>query len=147
MTTTLVDNAEFVSLNQRLNYFRKINSENISPTVTGRDEDSHGTTLTSRQEGPEPVTPTNEFEAIEDQEDATTSNEAGADDGNDEVEPESFIDVESYLDEYDRRQAGDKYESLQKITQQRRTALDDVPARDFLSHYMLDTTLQEILTH
>ena len=121
MTTTLVDNAEFVSLNQRLNYFRKINSENISPTVTGRDEDSHGTTLTSRQEGPEPVTPTNEFEAIEDQESVTTSNETCVENDNDNVDRESFIDEESYLDDYDRRQVGDKYESQQKTTEERRT--------------------------
>ena len=127
MTTTLVDNTEFVSLNQHLNYFRKISSENISSTVTGRDEDSHGVALSSQQEGPEPATLTNEFEAIEDQESVTTSNETGVDNDNDDVDPESFIDVESYLDDYDRRQAGDKYESLQKITQQRRTALDDVP--------------------
>lgn len=146
MTTTLVDNTEFVSLNQHLNYFRKINSENTPSTVMGRDEDSHGTTPSSRQEGPELTTLVNELEPFEDQESATTSDEADADDDNDDVDPESFIDVEGYLDDYDRRQAGDKYELLQKITQQRRTALDDVPAGDFLSRYMLETNRQRLLT-
>lgn len=64
----------------------------------------------------------------------------------DESEPGIFTDLESYLDEYDRKQAGPKYESLQRITQQRRDALNEVPTGDFLSRYMLETNRQRLLT-
>ncbi len=59
---------------------------------------------------------------------------------------ELYTDIESYLDDYDRQQAGDDYEKLRKITQQRRSALNDVPTGDFLSRYMLETNRQRLLT-
>lgn len=68
--------------------------------------------------------------------------EAGAED----IDPGVFTDLESYLDAYDRQQTGDGYESLQKITQQRRSALNEVPTGDFLSRYMLETNRQRLLT-
>lgn len=64
----------------------------------------------------------------------------------DESEPGIFSDLESYLDDYDRQQAGSEYESLKKITQQRRDALNEVPTGDFLSRYMLETNRQRLLT-
>ena len=62
------------------------------------------------------------------------------------ADPAEFNDLESYLDAYDREQAGDAYEALQKVHQQRRTALRDVPTGDFLSRYMLETNRQRLLT-
>ena len=64
----------------------------------------------------------------------------------DDAEPGMFSDLESYLDDYDRQQTGAAYESLQKITQQRRSALNEVPTGDFLSRYMLETNRQRLLT-
>ena len=64
----------------------------------------------------------------------------------DAAEPAEFNDLESYLDAYDREQTGDAYESLQKVQQQRRTALRDVPTTDFLSRYMLETNRQRLLS-
>jgi RNA polymerase primary sigma factor len=66
--------------------------------------------------------------------------------GSDDTDPGVFTDLESYLDAYDRQQTGDGYESLQKITQQRRSALNEVPTGDFLSRYMLETNRQRLLT-
>lgn len=66
--------------------------------------------------------------------------------GGEEIDSGIFTDIESYLDAYDRQQSGDSYESLQKITQQRRSALSDVPTGDFLSRYMLETNRQRLLT-
>lgn len=63
-----------------------------------------------------------------------------------DAEPGLFSDLESYLDDYDRQQTGAAYESLQKITQQRRSALNEVPTSDFLSRYMLETNRQRLLT-
>ena len=64
----------------------------------------------------------------------------------DDADPADFTDLESYLDAYDRRQAGDGYEALQKKNQQRSAALSDVPTTDFLSRYMLETNRQRLLT-
>lgn len=64
----------------------------------------------------------------------------------DDADPADFIDLESYLDAYDRQQTGEGYEALQKIYQQRRSALGDVPTGDFLSRYMLETNRQRLLT-
>ena len=66
--------------------------------------------------------------------------------GAEDIDPGVFTDLESYLDAYDRQQTGDGYESLQKITQQRRSALNEVPTGDFLSRYMLETNRQRLLT-
>jgi len=74
---------------------------------------------------------------------ATTDEELAAVDDSD---PADFTDLESYLDAYDRRQAGDGYEALQKTHQQRAAALSDVPTTDFLSRYMLETNRQRLLT-
>ncbi len=144
MTTTLVDNTEYISPNERLDYFRKIDSANI-PSVTRKliEEPQHNDP-SSWLEGPDRGNPPNNLEAIEDHENIIAIDETG--NGSDEAEAESFVDVEGYLDEYDRQQAGDKYESLQKLTQQRRSALDDVPTADFLSRYMLETNRQRLLT-
>jgi RNA polymerase primary sigma factor len=60
--------------------------------------------------------------------------------------PEDFADLETYLDDYDRRQLGEGYEALQEVHQRRRSALSDVPAGDFLSRYMLETNRQRLLT-
>lgn len=68
------------------------------------------------------------------------------DDSSNDIDPGMFSDLESYLDAYDRQQAGDGYESLQKIKQQRRSALNEVPTGDFLSRYMLETNRQRLLT-
>jgi len=67
-------------------------------------------------------------------------------DAADDADPADFVDLESYLDAYDRQQAGDGYEALQKVYQQRRSALSDVPTGDFLSRYMLETNRQRLLT-
>ena len=68
----------------------------------------------------------------------------------DDVEVEDdgadFADLESYFDEYDRRQAGDDYESLRHVHEQRSAALNHVPTGDFLSRYMLETNRQRLLT-
>ncbi len=61
-------------------------------------------------------------------------------------DPVDFIDLESYLDAYDRQQTGAGYDALQKVYQQRRSALDDVPTGDLLSRYMLETNRQRLLT-
>ena len=63
----------------------------------------------------------------------------------DDADPADFTDLESYLDTYDRRQAGDAYEALQKTHQQRAAALSEVPTTDFLSRYMLETNRQRLL--
>src|SRR5690606_36259144 len=63
-----------------------------------------------------------------------------------ESEDGIFTDLESYLDDYDRQQAGSEYESLKKVTEQRRSALNEVPTGDFLSRYMLETNRQRLLT-
>jgi RNA polymerase primary sigma factor len=60
--------------------------------------------------------------------------------------PGEFVDLEEYLDAYDREQAGDQYEALKKVHQQRRSALHEVPIGDFLSRYMLETNRQRLLT-
>lgn len=144
MTTTLVDNTEYISPNERLDYFRKIDSANISSVTRRRIEEPQHTDPSPWLEGPDRGNPPNNLEAIEDNENIIAIDETG--NGSDEAEAESFVDVEGYLDEYDRQQAGDKYESLQKLTQQRRSALDDVPTADFLSRYMLETNRQRLLT-
>ncbi len=144
MTTTLVDNTEYISPNERLDYFRKIDSANIPPVTRKLIEEPQHNDPSSWLEGPDRGNPPNNLEAIEDHENIIAIDETG--NGSDEAEAESFVDVEGYLDEYDRQQAGDKYESLQKLTQQRRSALDDVPTADFLSRYMLETNRQRLLT-
>lgn len=144
MTTTLVDNTEYISPNERLDYFRKIDSANISSVTRRRIEEPQHTDPSPWLEGPDRGNPPNNLEAIEDNENIIAIDETG--NGSDEAEAESFVDVEGYLDEYDRQQAGDKYESLQKLTEQRRSALDDVPTADFLSRYMLETNRQRLLT-
>ncbi|MFO7661578.1 MAG: sigma-70 family RNA polymerase sigma factor [Chloroflexota bacterium] len=60
--------------------------------------------------------------------------------------PGDFVDLEEYLDAYDREQAGDQYDALKKVHQQRRSALGEVPIGDFLSRYMLETNRQRLLT-
>jgi len=62
------------------------------------------------------------------------------------ADPGEFTDLESYLDAYDRQQTGEGYDALQKIHQQRRSALRDVPTGDFLSRYMLETNRQRLLS-
>ena len=64
----------------------------------------------------------------------------------DAADPGEFSDLESYLDAYDRQQTGEGYDALQKIQQQRRSALRDVPTGDFLSRYMLETNRQRLLS-
>lgn len=144
MTTTLVDNMKYISPNERLDYFRKIDSANISSVTRRRIEEPQHNDPSSWLEGPDRGNPPNNLEAIEDHENLIAIDETG--NGSDEAEAESFVDVEGYLDEYDRQQAGDKYESLQRLTEQRRSALDDVPTADFLSRYMLETNRQRLLT-
>lgn len=79
---------------------------------------------------------------MESDEEITVADHEAADD----ADPADFVDLESYLDAYDRQQAGDGYDALQKIYQQRRSALSDVPTGDFLSRYMLETNRQRLLT-
>ncbi len=76
--------------------------------------------------------------SAEDADDET--DDALADDGSD------FLDVESYLEEFDRRHTGDDYEALKKTHQARRSALNELPVGDFLSRYMLETNRQRLLT-
>lgn len=64
----------------------------------------------------------------------------------DELDPSEFVDLEEYFEAYDRQQTGEGYAALQKVHQQRRTALRDVPTNDFLSRYMLETNRQRLLT-
>lgn len=64
---------------------------------------------------------------------------ADADDAGD------FVDMESYLDEFDRQHTGDGFEALQKTHQARRSALSELPVGDFLSRYMLETNRQRLL--
>lgn len=64
----------------------------------------------------------------------------------DEDDPAALLDLEDYLEAYDREQTGDGYEALNKVHQQRRSALSDVPTNDFLSRYMLETNRQRLLT-
>lgn len=77
---------------------------------------------------------------------ADSPEELIAEDSSNDIDPGMFSDLESYLDAYDQQQAGDGYESLQKIKQQRRSALNEVPTGDFLSRYMLETNRQRLLT-
>ncbi len=58
----------------------------------------------------------------------------------------AFVDLETYLDDYDRRSLGDGYAALHAKHQQRHAALRDVPANDFLNRYMLETNRQRLLT-
>ena len=91
-----------------------------------------------------------EFEEIESVDDEIGLEEIqladGMEAGAEDIDPGVFTDLESYLDAYDRQQTGEGYESLQKITQQRRSALNEVPTGDFLSRYMLETNRQRLLT-
>jgi RNA polymerase primary sigma factor len=68
------------------------------------------------------------------------------DDAEFEAGPADFADLETYLDDYDRRQLGEGYEALREVHQRRRSALSEVPAGDFLSRYMLETNRQRLLT-
>jgi RNA polymerase primary sigma factor len=95
------------------------------------------------EEGKTPLEP--EAIANDDELDALDSevSETGEADFDD---PAEFIDLEDYLDAYDREQAGEQYEALKKVHQQRRSALREVPTGDFLSRYMLETNRQRLLT-
>jgi RNA polymerase sigma factor (sigma-70 family) len=64
----------------------------------------------------------------------------------DDSDPSDFMDLEDYLEAYDKAQTGEGYEALNKVHQQRRSALRDVPTNDFLSRYMLETNRQRLLT-
>jgi RNA polymerase primary sigma factor len=87
---------------------------------------------------PEAIADDEELDALDGED-----SETGEDDFND---PAEFIDLEDYLDAYDREQAGEQYEALKKVHQQRRSALREVPTGDFLSRYMLETNRQRLLT-
>ncbi len=127
MATTLLDYEEKVTSKDRNAFFWELSPASTLPAV-GVDSDE----IDDKSEEPELL--------AEEILDAELESEA------EDLDPGVFTDLESYLDDYDRQQAGDDYESLQKITQQRRSALSDVPTGDFLSRYMLETNRQRLLT-
>lgn len=127
MATTLLDYEEQVTSKDRDAFFWELSPASTLPAV-GVNSDE----IDDMSEEPELL----DEEVLE----AELESEA------EDLDPGVFTDLESYLDDYDRQQAGDDYESLQQITQQRRSALSDVPTGDFLSRYMLETNRQRLLT-
>lgn len=141
MATTLVDYEEKITSKERNAFFWELTPASNATMNVQLDDDTDEIesdieleefTLDEMSEEPEALDGEMlEVDLVDDVED---------------VEPGLFTDLETYLDDYDRQQAGDGYEALQKITQQRRSALSDVPTGDFLSRYMLETNRQRLLT-
>ncbi|MCZ2114920.1 MAG: sigma-70 family RNA polymerase sigma factor [Anaerolineae bacterium] len=96
------------------------------------------------------ISATLDIDEIDEDDDELVDDSTGADDAPvDEVAEDNdaeFLDLENYLDEFDRQHAGDNFEALQKTHQARRSALNELPVGDFLSRYMLETNRQRLLS-
>lgn len=144
MATTFVDFEEKITPSKRAEYLWELDLTGSSPAKPGRVEDNQDVVQSTPIDDLDLDDIHEEVEDVEELEGAALDAEIGVE--ADEIDPGEFSDLESYLDAYDRQQTGDNYESLQKITQQRRSALSDVPTGDFLSRYMLETNRQRLLT-